>query len=71
MVPVGGLILGTALALTGQATAPWHYYVSLGVLGAAGIAGVMMPAAAIVGRWFVRSRGAAMGSSPRAPRPVR
>jgi MFS family permease len=61
MVPVGGLILGTALALTGQATAPWHYYVSLGVLGAAGIAGVMMPAAAIVGRWFVRSRGAAMG----------
>ena len=61
MVPAGGLILGTALALTGQATAPWHYYVSLGVLGAAGIAGVMTPAAAIVGRWFVRSRGAAMG----------
>jgi MFS family permease len=32
------------------------------VLGAAGIACIMMPAAAIVSRWFVRSRGAAMGA---------
>jgi MFS family permease len=61
MVPVGALTLGTALALTGQVSAPWQYYAALGGLGAAGIAGIMMPAAAIVGRWFVRSRGAAMG----------
>jgi MFS family permease len=61
MVPLGGLVLGAALVLTGQVTAPWQYYLTLGVLGAAGIAGMMMPAAAIVGRWFVRSRGTAMG----------
>jgi MFS family permease len=61
MVPLGGLALGAALALTGQVTAPWQYYLTLGVLGAAGIAGMMMPAAAIVSRWFVRSRGTAMG----------
>jgi MFS family permease len=60
-VPVGGIVLGAALALTGQVTAPWQYYLTLGVLGAAGIAGMMMPAAAIVGRWFARSRGTAMG----------
>jgi MFS family permease len=60
-VPIGGLILGAALALTGQITARWQYYLVFGVLAAAGIAGIMMPAAAIVGRWFARSRGAAMG----------
>jgi MFS family permease len=61
VVPVGGLILGTALALTGQVTARWHYYVAFGVLGGAGIAFIQVPAAAIVSRWFLRSRGAAMG----------
>jgi len=61
VVPVGGLVLGAALASTGLVTAPWQYYLTLGVLGAAGIACMMMPAAAIVSRWFVRSRGTAMG----------
>jgi MFS family permease len=61
LVPVGGLLLGAALALTGQVTALWQYYLAFGVLGAAGIAGIQMPAAAIVSRWFVRSRGAALG----------
>jgi MFS family permease len=61
LVPVGGLLLGGALALTGQATTLWQYYLAFGVLGGAGIAGMQMPAAAIVSRWFVRSRGAAMG----------
>jgi MFS family permease len=61
LVPVGGLILGAALALTGQATTLWRYYLAFGVLGAAGIGCIQTPAAAIVNRWFVRSRGAAMG----------
>jgi MFS family permease len=61
VVPGGGLLLGAALALTGQATALWHYYAAFGVLGAAGVSCVMMPAAAIVSRWFVASRGAALG----------
>ena len=61
LVPAGGLLLGTALALTGQVTTLWQYYLAFGVLGGAGIAGIQIPAAAIVSRWFVRSRGAAMG----------
>lgn len=61
LVPAGGLLLGVALVLTGRVTTLWHYYLALGVLGGAGIACIQIPAAAIVSRWFVRSRGAAMG----------
>lgn len=61
LVPAGGLLLGAALALTGQVTALWQYYVAFGVLGGAGIAAIQVPAAAIVSRWFVRSRGTALG----------
>ena len=61
LVPAGGLILGTALALTGRVTTLWQYDLAFGVLGGAGIACIQIPAAAIVSRWFLRSRGAAMG----------
>ena len=61
LVPAGGLLLGMALALTGRVTTLWQYYLAFGVLGGAGIACIQVPAAAIVGRWFVGSRGAAMG----------
>ena len=61
LVPAGGLLLGTALALTGRVTTLWQYYLAFGVLGGAGIACIQIPAAAILSRWFVRSRGAAMG----------
>ena len=61
LVPAGGLLLGAALAATGRAMTLWQYYLAFGVLGGAGIAFIQIPAAAIVGRWFVRSRGAAMG----------
>jgi MFS family permease len=61
LVPAGGLLLGLAMALTGRVTALWHYYLAFGVLGGAGIAFIQVPAAAVVSRWFLRSRGAAMG----------
>lgn len=61
VVPAGGLLLGTALALTGRAQTLWHYYLSFGVLGAAGIACIMMPATAVISRWFVIRRGTALG----------
>lgn len=61
LVPLGGALLGAALALTGQVTTLAGYYLAFGVLGAAGIACIQMPAAAIVSRWFERSRGTAMG----------
>jgi MFS family permease len=58
---VGGLALGSALALTGQVTSLTQYYLCFGVLGAAGIAGMVIPSTTIVTRWFERSRGTAMG----------
>ena len=61
VVTIGGLTLGVALALTGQAASLTEYYVCFGVLSAAGIACVTVPATTIVTRWFVRSRGTAMG----------
>ncbi|MGH7499052.1 MAG: MFS transporter [Gemmatimonadales bacterium] len=61
VVTMGGLVLGLALALTGQVASLTQYYVCFGVLSAAGIAGVTVPATTIVTRWFVRSRGTAMG----------
>ena len=61
VVTVGGVILGVALALTGQVTSLAQYYLCFGVLGAAGIAGMLIPSTTIVTRWFVRSRGTAMG----------
>lgn len=61
VVPAGGLLLGVALALTGRVETLGQYYLTFGVLGAAGIACIQTPAAAIVSRWFVRSRGVALG----------
>ena len=61
VVPIGGLLLGLALALTGQATSLMPYYLCFGVLGAAGTACIIIPSTTIVTRWFLRSRGTAMG----------
>jgi len=61
VVTAGGVILGAALALTGQVTSLPQYYLCFGLLGAAGIAGMLIPSTTIVTRWFVRSRGTAMG----------
>src|SRR5439155_938376 len=61
IVAMGGLGLGVALALTGQVTSLTEYYLYFGVLGAAGTACILIPSTTIVSRWFVRSRGTAMG----------
>src|SRR5262245_2123515 len=61
VVSGGGVILGLALALTGQVTSLRQYYLCFGLLGAAGIAAMFIPSTTIVTRWFVRSRGTAMG----------
>ncbi len=61
IVAIGGLVLGVALALTGQVTSLREYYLYFGVLGAAGTACILIPSTTIVSRWFVRSRGTAMG----------
>src|SRR5262245_48165844 len=61
VVSGGGVILGLALALTGQVTSLAQYYMCFGLLAAAGIAAMFIPSTTIVTRWFVRSRGMAMG----------
>jgi MFS family permease len=61
VVAGGGVVLGVALALTGQVTSLAQYYLAFGVLGAAGMACMLIPSTTIVTRWFVRSRGMAMG----------
>ena len=61
IVAIGGLALGASLALTGHVTSLPAYYVYFGVLGAAGTACILVPSTTIVSRWFVRSRGTAMG----------
>ena len=61
VVTLGGVLLGVALGLTGQVTSRTQYYLCFGVLGAAGIAAIIVPATTIVSRWFVASRGTAMG----------
>ncbi len=61
VVTIGGLVLGVALALTGQVTSLTQYYLCFGLLSAVGIACIVIPSTTIVTRWFVRSRGTAMG----------
>lgn len=67
VVPIGALMLGLALILMGQIGlmgkigALWEYYLIFGVLVAAGISFMAVPAAAIISLWFVRSRGTALG----------
>jgi MFS family permease len=61
VVTLGGVILGVALALTGQVTSLTQYYLCFGVLSAAGLACMVIPSTTVVPRWFVRSRGTAMG----------
>ena len=59
----GGVVLiAGALWLSQVATAPWHYLVGFGFLLGLGMAlATMLPLATTVTRWFVRSRGRAMG----------
>ena len=61
VVATGGVLLGTALAVTAGASSLAQYYAGFGVLGAAGLAAMTVPATTIVTRWFTRSRGTAMG----------
>jgi len=61
VVTAGGLVLGAGLALTGGTASLGQYYAGFGLLGAAGLAGMLVPSTTIVTRWFARSRGTAMG----------
>ena len=61
VVAVGGVLLGLGWASFGLATASWHVYLGLGVVGALGMSASWVPCNATVVRWFVRRRGTAVG----------
>lgn len=62
MMPVGAVLTAAGLALATVSTAPWHFYVALGILVVAGSVfiayighGIFLP------NWFARNRGLAIG----------
>ena len=49
-------------ALAGHATHIWHYYLAIGVMGGTGVAAMgMVPAAALLSRWFTERLGLVIG----------
>ena len=60
VVLVGGVLLGTGLALMSLAQAPWHLYLSYSVLGGLGMSVAYVPCNTTVVRWFVARRGMAL-----------
>lgn len=59
----GGLaLLGLGYGLAGQARALWQFYLCIGLLGGLGASAVgMVPAAALISRWFDRRMSTAIG----------
>lgn len=55
-------LLGGGLLFSSLASAPWHLYVTFGVLGSLGVAGASNVTVSVaVMRWFTTRRGLAMG----------
>ena len=59
----GGLaLLGAGYYLAGQARALWQFYLCIGLLGGLGASAIgMVPAAALISRWFNRRMSTAIG----------
>lgn len=57
----GLTVLGLGYALAGWATAPWHYYFCVGLLGGLGSAALgMVIASSLLARWFTERIGSIM-----------
>src|SRR5688572_28067412 len=62
VIPVGVLVMSGGLALGPFAREPWHLYVTLGVLHAAGtVSAGYTGHSQFLPHWFMRRRGLAMG----------
>lgn len=59
----GGLaLLGAGYTLAGQARALWQFYLCIGLLGGLGASAIgMVPAAALISRWFDKRMSTAIG----------
>ncbi len=54
-------VLGIGYALAGSATAPWHYYTCVGLMGGLGSAALgMVIASSLLSRWFTERIGSIM-----------
>jgi len=58
---LGGLLMGSGLILSSQATSSWHLYVSYGIVTGVGTSTVWVPFTSTIVRWFTKRRGLAMG----------
>ncbi len=61
VLAVGGLAMGIGLALTAGVDRLWLGYVTYGLGVGVGVACGYVPMVAVVGSWFARRRGAALG----------
>lgn len=57
---MGGVLLGLGLALSGQVTALWQFYVTFGLLVGLGVSAFYVPLTSTVVQWFPASRGFAV-----------
>lgn len=61
-MPMGGVLIAAGLALSTLATAPWHFYMTLGVLVVGGsIFLAYIGHSMFLANWFARRRGLAVG----------
>ncbi len=61
IITIGVLLTGASFFLMSQISALWHVYLIMGVLRGIGTSFSLIPATAIIPRWFVKRRGIAMG----------
>ncbi len=61
VILLGGLLMGTSLALSSQVTELWQLYLFYGVLGGVGTSTIWVPFTATLMKWFTKKRGVAMG----------
>ena len=62
VLSIGGLIVGGSIALCGQATQMWHFYVLYGVMVAVGLSLIgFTPLSAILTHWFRHNKGLVFG----------
>ena len=58
---VGGLSLGLGFVLSSRVHAPWHFYLSYGLLGGLGFSFLFVSLSSTIPRWFIEKRGLALG----------
>ncbi|MBI4301257.1 MAG: MFS transporter [Chloroflexi bacterium] len=61
VIPTGVLIVAIGLAASSLANAPWHFYLTYGVIAIGMALGGYVPHASIISNWFIQKRGQAMG----------